>query len=151
MAELLADRLTNGGVLVIKDTLAASGSFVLALLLRKAIHDGSKVRSCAGWTPAAAQGSPRGIMPSQQLLHLTTSRCVFAAGLGAGGANLLAPPAGPPKASALLFFLSQSGINPIPDIHARDTHANLSVSYSACGTVLSPSPVSHWRSACDPG
>ncbi len=43
MAELLADRLTHGGVLVVKDTLAASGSFVLALLLRKAIQDGLEV------------------------------------------------------------------------------------------------------------
>jgi hypothetical protein len=44
MAELLTDRLAHGGVLVIKDTLAASGSFILALLLRKAVQDGQKVR-----------------------------------------------------------------------------------------------------------
>ena len=46
MAEQLTDRLEHGGVLVIKDTLAASGSFIFALLLRKTVQDGREVRHC---------------------------------------------------------------------------------------------------------
>ena len=60
MAELLTDRLAHGGVLVIKDTLAASGSFILALLLRKAIQDGQKVRTRLAWPSVAADADAPG-------------------------------------------------------------------------------------------
>ena len=43
MSDLLAERLAHGGVLVVKDSLAVSGMFLVALLLKQTLQDGQQV------------------------------------------------------------------------------------------------------------